>query len=482
MSGMNSSIFGPFQRVILAGMALIFMAVLVTAGLTWREQRRLGIAQKELSLTLAFQERHRVVELQVLALETGPGSPTIDQVLESVDRLIAIVPPDRIELNRQLDTFRIYLMARDSYGEQALDQAIRLFHQIAMRVDQHEGELIARLREEGDAQLRYEIVAPLALLALLAIAAPIVHRRFVRPLEDFGQQITQLADGNFEPAPTDGVDTLMLPLHRNFMQLAQRLQALEREHREREATLQERVRLATDTLLAQQRTLARAERLAVAGEMAASIAHEIRNPLAGIQMSLSNMRSETEDGDLQERLDALIAEVHRLAGLVSGIVDAARHAPEPPSRVDVTALVDELLELTRYQLPPTIRAESRIEHGLAAQLPKEQLRQALLNLVLNSANAIGNHRGRIEIEIKSQGPAVRIEVLDDGPGFPLEVLESGIRPFYSTRRQGTGLGLAMVRRFVRDLEGELELENRSTGSDRPGARVTLLLPSAAHHG
>jgi two-component system NtrC family sensor kinase len=479
---MNSPIFGPFQRVILVGIALVFMAALVTVGLSWREQRRLGAARDELALTLAFQERHRVVELQVLALETGPGSPTIDQVLQSVDRMIAIVPPDRSELNRQLETFRIYLMARDSYGEQALEQAIRLFHQIAMRVDQHEGELIARLHQESGSQLRYEIAAPIALLALVAIVAPIVRRRFVRPLEDFGQQITRLADGNFEPTPTDGVDTLMLPLHRNFLVLAQRLQALERDHREREASLEGKVRMATDTLLAQQRSLASSERLAVAGEMAASIAHEIRNPLAGIQMSLTNMRNETEDGDLADRLDTLISVVHRLARLVGEIVDAARHAPEPRRRVDVTTLVDELLELTRYQLPPTVRTESRIEHGLTARVPKDQLRQALLNLVLNAANAIGDREGLIEIEIKSQGPDICIEVLDDGPGFPPEVLEGGIRPFYSTRSQGTGLGLAMVRRFVRDLEGEIKLSNRSTRADRPGGRVALLLPSAAHHG
>jgi nitrogen fixation/metabolism regulation signal transduction histidine kinase len=102
--------------------------------------------------------------------------------------------------------------------------------------------------------------------------------------------------------------------------------------------------------------------------------------------------------------------------------------------------------------------------------------------VLNAANAIGDREGRIEIEIKSQGPDICIEVLDDGPGFAPELLEGGIRPFYSTRSQGTGLGLAMVRRFVRDLEGEIKLSNRSPRADRPGARVALLLPSAAHHG
>jgi two-component system NtrC family sensor kinase len=90
--------------------------------------------------------------------------------------------------------------------------------------------------------------------------------------------------------------------------------------------------------------------------------------------------------------------------------------------------------------------------------------------------------GRIEVEITAEEDNLRIRVTDDGPGFPEELLASGVRPFYSTRDRGTGLGLAMVRRFVREAEGDLELSNRQGKGERRGACVSLLLPSAVEHG
>jgi nitrogen fixation/metabolism regulation signal transduction histidine kinase len=317
---------------------------------------------------------------------------------------------------------------------------------------------------------------------MAALFVPVTRRRIVKPLEEFGRQISGLAEGDFRPTPEEEVSEHTLPLHRNFIQLAVRLQELEREHQQREASLEDEVRTATEALLEQQRSLARAERLAATGELAASVAHEVRNPLAGIQMALANLQTELEDDELRERVGLVIAEVDRLTHLVNEIVGAARHDPEPATRFPLGNLLDELLALTRYQLPTTLALQSRTEEGLICRLPKERLRQALLNLVLNSAKAIGDMEGRIEIELRSEGDDLRIAVSDDGPGFPDEVLDSGIRPFYSTRAGGTGLGLAMVRRFVREAEGSIELSNCREEGERRGASVTLLLPSVVDHG
>ena len=248
------------------------------------------------------------------------------------------------------------------------------------------------------------------------------------------------------------------------------------------ATLEDEVRTATSALLEQQHSLARAERLAVAGELAANIAHEVRNPLAGIQMSLTNLRDELESEDFIERVDAVIAEVVRLTRLVNEIVDASRHVPESPVDVDVAALIDELVSLTRYQLPAGIEIESRVEAGPWLKISKERLRQVLLNLVLNAASAIGEENGTIGITVTREPGGVRIVVADDGPGFPHGMLATGVRPFFSTREGGTGLGLAMVRRFARESEGDLSLSNGDGPAERPGARVSLLLPSSSQLG
>jgi len=369
-----------------------------------------------------------------------------------------------------------------------------MFRDIANLEDARGDALIGQLKNEADSQLRYELAAPVAVIVMIALLLPVARRRVIRPLEAFGRQVTDLAQGDFTPAPEETVDSLTLPLHKNFLKLAIRLQELEQEHKLREASLEEEVRAATRTLLEQQRSLASAERLAATGELAASVAHELRNPLAAIQMSLTNMCRELDEPDVVERLRLVVGEVERIARLVTGLVDEARHAPENSSVVDVGELVNELLALTRYQMPEGITVDARIEDGLRCRLPQQRLRQALLNLILNSSNAIGDNAGTIELEMRSRGSDLEIRLLDDGPGFPPEMLESGIRPFYSTRAAGTGLGLAMVRRFTREAEGTIELSNRQDrqdrqdrqshheGRERPGACVTLLLPSVVEHG
>ena len=148
--------------------------------------------------------------------------------------------------------------------------------------------------------------------------------------------------------------------------------------------------------------------------------------------------------------------------------------------IQLASVVEELLSITRYQLSPSIKLEARIDPSLACRAPESALRQALLNLILNAAAAVAENGGRVVIEGAAEPDRqnVRITVTDDGSGFPPELLENGIRPFFSTREHGTGLGLAVVQRVVRDAGGQIELENCKPH----GARVTLLLPLANDDG
>jgi signal transduction histidine kinase len=106
-------------------------------------------------------------------------------------------------------------------------------------------------------------------------------------------------------------------------------------------------------------------------------------------------------------------------------------------------------------------------------LPKDRIRQSLLNLVLNAINAIGDDAGSIAISVGREAGCLWICVDDDGPGFPEELLKGPLRRFETRRKEGTGLGLAMVRRVAEDLGGRLALENRTPR----GARVRLELPA-----
>ncbi|HVO23675.1 MAG TPA: ATP-binding protein [Candidatus Margulisiibacteriota bacterium] len=468
---MSSSIFRRIQLATFVFLGLVVAALVISAWLTLREQRRLMSAEQQLARMHQFEvvmllSARRLV---LAARGTGDVEGTRAELLHHVDELstLAINP----ETPAKLQVFRArIIVAKD--GKDFIGSFIG-FQEVIETEHASDAQLIGQLERQTESQLRFELAAPLAILAVGVVLIPITRRRIIKPLNAFGRQLSSLAEGRFTPAPLDEVDPLLLPLHRNFNELVRRLQQLEAAHRERTASLEEEVRAATRTLLEQHRSLARAERLAATGELAASVAHELRNPLAGIQMTLSNLRAEIQDPELVERLDLVINELSRLTRLLNEIVDASRHAPEPLRTVDLAAVVDDMFTLTRYQLPPQVHLESQIPAGLACKLPQDRLRQALLNLLLNAAAVLSDRGGTVTVAAAREGNQIRIAVSDDGPGFPPELVQNGVRPFFSTRAGGTGLGLAMVRRLARDLGGTLTLANR----EPHGACVTLLLPA-----
>jgi signal transduction histidine kinase len=230
---------------------------------------------------------------------------------------------------------------------------------------------------------------------------------------------------------------------------------------------------AADALLEQHETLARTDRMAAVGEMAGGLAHEIRNPLAGIQMSLENLRKDAADPEIRERIEPPIAELGRLARLLNRYLSPLRHAPEAVTSVHLRELVEDLCTLLRYRLPENVSLASTISDDITWMLPRDRIRQSLLNLVLNAIHAIGDAEGKIAISAERDEERLAICVDDDGTGFPEDLLKGPLRRFETHREEGTGLGLAMVRRVAEDLGGELILANR----DPRGARVRLVLPA-----
>jgi len=298
----------------------------------------------------------------------------------------------------------------------------------------------------------------------------------IHPLKRMNVLLVQLADGRFEPIDTNDSTPPWRALLDNYNHLVNRLAELEQIRRERTEQLESQVRQATSALLAQNRDLVRAERLAAVGELAAGIAHELRNPLAGILIALHNLRTENEDADTRQRFDLIIDELERLSRHLNQLLDQSRHQPEPLRQLDLERLVKETLELLRYQLSPTVRLHVEIPSDLQASLPETGLRQVLINLVLNSAQQLGEGGGNIWIRFHDRDRRLHLEIADDGPGFPPDLLTHGIRPFSTGRERGTGLGLLMVKRFVTQLDGEIKLGNR----DPHGALVILELPCIHH--
>lgn len=468
---MYRSVFRHIQLATFAFLAMIVVALLVSAGLSYWEHRRLLVAAAQLNQLREFRKAHLIAERRLVVVVRGSAEAEAARALldQELDRLMTLaVHPDTPV---RLQALRTRLQTGVARVESS--DAFVLLNQADDREQMRQAQILASLEHSSLTQLKLEMAAPLAILAVGMLLFPVARRRIIAPLDAFGRQLERLADGEFTPAPVDSrVDPFLLPLHRQFNALARRLQELEAAHRDRAKALESAVRTATTHLLEQQRNLARSERLAAAGELAASVAHELRNPLAGLQMTLANLRLELHEPELQDRVDLMMQEVGRLTRLLNQLLDSARHEPEPARAVRLADIVDEILSLNRYHLAQSIQLENRVDPALECHLPPDRLRQALLNLILNAGMAMAGRGGHIRIDAAAEGNGVAVSVSDDGPGFPREMLEEGIRPFFSTREKGTGLGLALVRRFVRDVGGSLELTNLSPH----GARVTLRLP------
>ena len=227
--------------------------------------------------------------------------------------------------------------------------------------------------------------------------------------------------------------------------------------------------------------LARSEKLASLGVLAAGVAHEIRNPLTAIKAAIFLQLKKALPGS-QDRadLDLVSGEITRLEHIVRDFLQFAR--PGEPQLV-ATPADQPLRQVQQLMAPQLARANIRLIHEDAppahVRIDPEQIEQVLINLVQNAAEAIG-HDGTITLRaLRDSRPlagkmteVVVLEVSDTGPGIPPEVEKRLFDPFFSTKRGGTGLGLSIGARIVEQHGGAVQCQTQS----KPGASFAIVLP------
>jgi len=223
-------------------------------------------------------------------------------------------------------------------------------------------------------------------------------------------------------------------------------------------------------------------RLAALGTMSAGLAHEIRNPLAGIKGAAQFLQGGATADEMAQFLEIIVSEVNRMDGVVGQFLAYARPFEIHPGPATLPELVHKVVELVRaVGLPDAVYIDVDEEDDLPeVQLDEDRIHQVLLNLLRNALQAVQDEghirvrtrRGRLRSGAMRGQEAVVIEVSDDGPGIDPDVQAQLFIPFFTTKSDGTGLGLAISRRLVEAHGGEITLHSRP----QRGATFVVRLP------
>jgi signal transduction histidine kinase len=225
------------------------------------------------------------------------------------------------------------------------------------------------------------------------------------------------------------------------------------------------------------RLLERKNRLAALGEMAAGMAHEIRNPLGGIQLYASLLSKDISDRPASKQLvDKIASGVKRLESLVSQVLHFTREINVNISEMDLAETVTQAVELTQQQAASKqIQVNVTGTRLMPVLADPVLIGQTILNLVLNAIEAM-DQPGVIDVRYSSppQGSDARqfhLTVRDHGPGIPVQILDRIFNPFFTTKDSGTGLGLSIVHRVVEAHDGTIIATNVEDGGARFEIRI-----------
>ena len=318
-------------------------------------------------------------------------------------------------------------------------------------------------------------------LVLALLLGTVFAGRLARPVGSLADAAERLASGDFdaalEPSGIEEVSRMSEAFDQMRRALKTRLAELEEANRELEDR-QER-------LIVLQGELVQRDRLASAGRLLAQLAHEIRNPIAGIRNCMEVVRRRTaQDPEARRFADMAIDELLRMHELTEQMMDV--HRPRDPEGMscDVSEVAAEVAPLLRAGGEPGkgLNVSVVSPGSVRARVAPDSLKQVLLNLGTNAREAMEGE-GTIEILISSPTAEsgdrkVRIEILDRGPGVDEAVLPRIFDPFFTTKTQmhGVGLGLFTAEALVRTYGGRIGAENRTDG---PGARFTVEFPEVS---
>ena len=296
----------------------------------------------------------------------------------------------------------------------------------------------------------YMLGIAVLVMALVALISQLIGKNLTNPIKVLVDSTARVATGDLD-------EQCELKTHDEIGDLAAAFNQMTRD-----------LKQSRDQLI-------QAERLATAGKMSASFAHEIRNPLSSMRM-LAQMLMQKPEMSVekhQQSLRYILEEIERIDTIVKGLMDFARptalnltQQPLVPTLQAVLALMEANLAHHQIQLVLDLLPKT-----LEVQFDSDKLKQAFMNVVLNAIEAMPQG-GELKVSTLTQDSSVCIKIVDTGVGIPAEDLEHIFQPFFTRKTRGTGLGLANVKRIFEEHGGNVEIES-TIGK---GTEVSLWLP------
>jgi signal transduction histidine kinase/putative methionine-R-sulfoxide reductase with GAF domain len=239
--------------------------------------------------------------------------------------------------------------------------------------------------------------------------------------------------------------------------------------------MEEKIQQTTADLRRTEAQLIRSEKLAALGQLAAGIAHEIRNPLTSINILIHSLRDKPSDEERhQEDLRVIEEEIHRINEIVDQFLRFAKPAPPLLQESDVLSLFEETLHLLKPQVEKQrISVQKEFPSLPPAVLDREQMKQVILNLLLNALQAMpGGGLLRLSGQVLEDNRWIQLSIQDTGVGIPPEDMNKLFDPFFSTKEGGVGLGLSIAHRIIDQHRGKIQMES----TPGKGTLFTLWLP------
>lgn len=337
-------------------------------------------------------------------------------------------------------------------------------HAIPVQTDDGRYYVMVLLRNEKDAAMRaaQPLLATLGILLISTLITIILVWRFTRPIANLSNAAREIAAGNLSVRvpDRDGFDE-MGQLARNFNEMTAELE----KTRELEAQLQQ------------------AEKSAVIGRLGSAIAHEIRNPLNYINLTLDHLRSKyaPAEGDDRAKFIKLTSqlkdEVARINQQISDFLNYSRPANVSLRPIEARGVIEDSLRIVEAQAAENDIKISVVEHEDVPQImgDPEFLRSVFNNLFINAVQAMGSEGGNLHVKVSPDADFVLFEVSDTGIGISSENLPKVFEPYFSTKETGTGLGLAIVQKIVDLHNGTIDVES----TEGEGTKFTVRLPKAS---